>query len=136
MNEKNELIRKQMHEILDIVLDGNGFEARSRDKTGTLPSLFMYFSGHVGTVEVDMNTDGYEPGQGTDVGFSFSYDEVNSPEKITRLREAVNKALTDKKESDVLIRDIVQAEEKLKEQHEAIKAMRKQLRKKIREENK
>ena len=136
MSEKNELIRKQMHEILDIVLDGNGFEARSRDKTGTLPSLFIYFSGHVGTVDVNMNTDGYKLGQGTDVRFSFRYDELNSREKIAKLREAVNKALTDKKESEVLSRDITQAEEKLKEQHEAIKAMRKQLRKKMREESK
>lgn len=136
MNEKNEAIRKQMHEILDIVLDGNGFEMRDRDKTGTLPTLFMYFSGHVGTVDVDMNTDGYKSGQGTDARFRFRYDEINSPESIARLREAVKEALTDKKEFDVLSRDIAVAEEKLMFQKEAIKAMRKQLRKKMREESK
>lgn len=134
MNEKHEAIRKQMHEILDIVLDGNGFEARDRDKTGTLPTLFIYFSGHVGTMDVDMYTDGYKSGQGADARFKFRYDELNNPEEIAKLREAVKKALTDKKETEVLIRDIVQADEKLKDLHEAIKAMRKQLRKKIREE--
>lgn len=46
--------RELMHKILDIVLDTNGFESRAREETETFPTVFLQFSGHVSTLDVDL----------------------------------------------------------------------------------
>ena len=52
--------RKKLHEILDIVLDTNGQEPRSRERTGTMPTVFLSFSGHVSKISIDIYPNGWE----------------------------------------------------------------------------
>ena len=134
MNEKHEAIRKQMHEILDIVLDGNGFEVRKRELTGSLPTLFFTLWGHTGDVTVDLHLDGWESGRMKDKEWEFSYTNVNSAEQMEALKSAVLEAVKPHKKSDVLIRDIAHKEKTISKEKEALKVMKKNLRKALKEE--
>ena len=125
---KEEIIRAQVHEILDIVLDGNGFANRSRKETGTLPTLFMDFSGHISDIWIRLYIDGWNSG-GYQEDFRFSTSEVNSRELIDRFRERVNYALTNKKESEVLGRDIEQKVQEINDEKEKLRQMRRSLKK-------
>lgn len=51
--------RKDLHKILDLVLDINGLEGRWREVSGNLPTVFFYFHGHVGSVDVSVHTSGW-----------------------------------------------------------------------------
>lgn len=92
----NEEIRKQLHEILDIVLDGNGLDRRKQEMTGNLPTLFFWFSGHIAEVQVDIHNDGWASGEYPDKQFHFLTNELNSPDKIEALRAAVKESLEGK----------------------------------------
>ena len=125
-----EKIRAQMHEILDTVLDGNGFEMRSRDDTGTLPTLFLNIHGHVehGNVSIRLYEDGWRSG-GHYTEFEFTTVNVNSRESINTFREAVQNALADKKESEILARDIEAQVERIADEKDKLKNLKKSLRK-------
>lgn len=55
-------IRGDIHKVLDIVLDINGLEERSRELTGTLPTAFFDFSGHISEVGISIYKDGWDEG--------------------------------------------------------------------------
>lgn len=63
---KNEEVRAAMHELLDAVLDCNGFESRRVEKTGTKPTVFMRYYGHTNEVEIDISPAGWFPEERTD----------------------------------------------------------------------
>lgn len=126
MNEQRQ--REQLHKLLDIVLDGNGFEHRGRQRTGTLPTLFFDFSGHVNNLSIRLYEDGWETdAHYQDYDFYLDYDITD--EKVEAIRAAVNKALTEKHPSDVLRRDIEQKEKDLANAKKEIANMKKALRK-------
>ena len=52
--------RARIHEILDIVLDGNGFNKRKAPDTGELPTLFFEFSGHTAGLQVLLYPYGWQ----------------------------------------------------------------------------
>lgn len=120
--------REQLHKLLDIVIDGNGFEHREREYTGTLPTLFLYFSGHVNNVSIRVFADGWQGGAPSE-DYDFNLDYDISDERIEAIRERVNKALETKNLSDVLRRDIEQKEKDLEEQKKELANMKKALRK-------
>jgi len=134
MNEKHEAIRKQMHEILDIVLDGNGFEARKRELTGSLPTLFFTLWGHTGDVTVNLHLDGWYAGCPKDKEWEFSYTNVNSAEKMEAFKSAVLEAVGPKKKSDEMSREIARKEQTISKELEALEIMKKNLRKALKEE--
>lgn len=120
--------REQLHKLLDIVIDGNGFEHRKREYTGTLPTLFFDFSGHVNNLSIRLYEDGWETGaHHQDYDFYLDYDITD--EKVETFRAAVNNVLTDKNPSDVLRRDIDKKEKDLAEAKKEIANMKKALRK-------
>ena len=133
-NEKEARIRAQMHEVLDIVLDGNGFERRSRRNTGTLPTLFFRYSGHVADFEVDLHVDGWEPCRSYDREWLFHTNTESSDEYINSLREAVRAALAEKTETEILRRDVLRQEGKVKDEKEKLSEMKRTLRRKERKE--
>lgn len=51
--------RKKVHEILEMVLEINTTYPRQREYTGTLPTAFFEFSGHVSRVYVQVIRDGW-----------------------------------------------------------------------------
>lgn len=55
-----ERIRKQLHELFDLILDINGLESRQRKRTGDKPSAYFSFYGHVARVDLTIDPHGYE----------------------------------------------------------------------------
>lgn len=134
MTEKQEIIRKQLHELLDIVLDGNGIESRKRDNTGTLPTLFFEYSGHVNMVRIDLHSDGWQIGSTYDAQFERYLTNPFKQEEIDGFRAKVQEALTEKKETEVLRRDIARQEGKVRSEKERLAEMKKTLKRKEKKE--
>lgn len=51
--------RKKVHEILEMVLEINTTYPRQREYTGTLPTAFFEFSGHVSRLYITIDKDGW-----------------------------------------------------------------------------
>lgn len=51
--------REPIHEMLDMVLDINGLGKRNRAHTGSLPTAFFEFSGHIGAVMIRVCPHGW-----------------------------------------------------------------------------
>lgn len=51
--------RKKVHEILEMVLEINSTHPRQRKYTGTLPTAFFEFSGHVSRLYITIYKDGW-----------------------------------------------------------------------------
>lgn len=121
--------KEKIHELLDIVLEGNGITERQRPKTGTLPTLFFRYSGHINKIEIDLHKDGWVAGAWADIGWSIDADEPIKESCIESLREAVKEALANGSEVDVIRRDIERAEDELTRKRDSIKEMKKKLKK-------
>ena len=80
--------REQLHRLLDVVLDVNGFEARSREETGEKPTVFIDISGHVARCLVRVHKTGWAKGETDDLGSEFHFDE---PMKIDELIKRLGK---------------------------------------------
>ena len=119
--------RELMHEILDIVLDTNGFEDRSRGRTGTLPTVSTRFFGHVSALEISLYEDGWTPGAEWK-DFKFETERPIDEAAVENFRTACRMALTDKTETDVLERDIESQERTVMEEKQKLSKMKKNLR--------
>lgn len=124
-----EKLRNQLHEILDIVIQTNGFNQRRRTKTGTLPTVFLNYSGHVNRLSIDLHADGWVTSQGPTKTWDLSFDEPIPDNVIATIRREMDAALSDKKESDVLRRDIDTYEKELIQKKKDLSAMKKELKK-------
>lgn len=126
MNKEKQ--REQLHKLLDIVIDGNGFERRYREYTGTLPSLFFDFSGHVNCLEIRLFPDGWESGAYREE-YEFKLENDISDKAVEAIRAAVNNALGTKNLSDTLRRDVEKKEKELADMKKELADMKKELRK-------
>lgn len=124
-----EKLRNQLHEILDIVIHTNGFNQRRRTKTGTLPTVFFNYYGHVNSLSIDLHADGWATSQDPTKSWDLSFDEPISDNVIATIRREMDAALSDKKESDVLRRDIDTYEKELIQKKKHLSEMRKELKK-------
>ena len=120
--------RELMHEILDIVLDTNGFKCRRREKTGTLPTVFLRFSGHISGIDIDLHEDGWQYGASHKTNFEFFTDRPIDPAAVDELWNACMTALAEKTETDVLERDIENQERTVMEEKRKLSKMKKNLR--------
>lgn len=57
MEEKE--VRDKLHKILDLAIDVNGLNPRTKAKTGNLPTVFFGFNGHVAILDLDIHKDGW-----------------------------------------------------------------------------
>lgn len=120
--------RKKLHELLDIVLDGNGLGERSRALTGTLPTLFFRYSGHVARVDIDLCSNGWTPGMTFDKNWYISTDEPITTDVVDDIRAAVLEAMRDDITADeMLANDIKKAEKDLRKKAERIAQMKREL---------
>ena len=120
--------RRKLHELLDIVLDGNGLGERSQAKTGTLPTLFFRYSGHVASVDIDLCSNGWTPGMTFDKDWYISTDEPIPTDVLDDLRAAVLEAMRDKgTAAELLANNIKKAEEDLRDKAERIAQMKREL---------
>lgn len=69
--------RRDIHQILDMVLDINGLTERKRDKTGDLPTAFFEFLGHVAGINVSINEHGW-------------HDEANEEKKFNAYTDSLD----------------------------------------------
>ena len=129
-NEQKEKIREQMHELLDIALDTNGFEERCRETAGPLPTIFFEYSGHVNRLDVDIVPNGWLMDVGPQRVNLFSRQlkpEDFSDNAIEAVKRACRKALAPKSRTEVLRDDIERHTERLAKEEETIEDLKKQL---------
>lgn len=91
--EKNR--RRKLTELLDLALQANGLESRTREETGNLPTVFFSFSGHVSWITVQVYPDGWEsyaPSKEVTVYTGRQYDERDYQEAKELLMQAIEKA--------------------------------------------
>lgn len=67
----------KLKRILDLALKLNPSETR-REVTGSKPTIFVEFSGHVGTVCVRVYRNGWKPYADTDCSWEFSVDATET----------------------------------------------------------
>ena len=81
--------REKLHQILDLVIDINGFDSRQVRLTGDKPTAFFWFSGHVSSLEVFLYTRGYKRNSKHDVRMEDYIDRENPmlDEIIQKLEE-------------------------------------------------
>lgn len=85
MEEKRQLL----HEILDLVMDINGFEKRRRDLTGYKPTAFLEINGHTADIEVSVHDNGWFSRADSD--FSEEADFDRSPDGLKDLVEELTR---------------------------------------------
>jgi hypothetical protein len=65
MTEKEKsLLRQQLHRLLDIVIDTNGFECRQKGMTGKQPTVWFDYSGHINHLQLEIAPEGWTSGSG------------------------------------------------------------------------
>ncbi len=80
------MTRKQIHDLLDIILDINGLEPRQREKTGSQPTAFFQFSGHVAKVRIDVFENGWYTDAMWDIKTELNTDKPCPQSEIDILR--------------------------------------------------
>lgn len=115
--------------LLALVLATNGYEKRKRTYTGTLPTVFFDYSGHVNTLYLRIYKDGWKSGDNYDRAWDIDLDKPIPGETLDSIAEYCTSCLDEKKESEIVLRDISRLEEKILEEKETLKHLRKKYRK-------
>lgn len=123
--EKNNV--KKLHELLDIVLLCNGCGVSKQEITGTAPTMFYEFAGHVRTIEVRLYNNGWKPDTPYDKDWWIPLDSEISDNVIEAIRIAASKAMNSPTEQEQLEADIIKAEEEIKRRKAEITAMKRNL---------
>jgi len=90
--DQKDLIRKQLHEILDIVLDTNGLEERKQTLTGHLPTMFLEYSGHTNELDVRMAPDGWDQEASANTVMKMYLDKPIPDKDIQKLLDQCEQA--------------------------------------------
>lgn len=88
--------RAKIHEILDIVLDGNGFNKRKSPDTGDLQTVFFEFTGHTAEIQVLLYPNGWHAERRRCSEFNFDTDKPISEVTMKALEYGVRAALEGK----------------------------------------
>lgn len=120
--------RRKLLELLDIVLLCNGYGARKKEETGTAPTMFFEFAGHVGTVDVRLYNNGWESGSDYDYDWWIPLGAPISDNLVEAIRIAADNALHNSpSEQEQLKVDIIKAEEEIKRRKAEVSAMKRNL---------
>ena len=115
--------------LLALVLATNGYEIRKRPYTGTLPTVFFEYSGHVNTLYLRIYKDGWQSGEDYDRAWDINLNKPIPGKTLDSIAEYCTSCLEEKKESEIVFRDISRLEEKILEEKETLKHLRKKYRK-------
>lgn len=91
LRKKNDKrVRKEIHKVLDLVLDINGLSPRQKENTGDLPTAFFEFNGHIASVEFSVHKDGWNYGKSSDIRriCYVDYESGRIPDLIRTLESA------------------------------------------------
>ena len=89
-----ENIKKQVHEIIELVMEGNGLEARLREETGTKPTFFFTYSGHVNSMTVEIYKTGWDGDADRDSMWQFKLDDEIPEVRMEALRNDIHDAVS------------------------------------------
>lgn len=79
--------RREIHALLDVILDINGLSKRRRDITGELPTAFFKFSGHTADIEIEIHNKGWFPFRDWDYFEEIDVNTEKVGHEILRLKE-------------------------------------------------
>ena len=83
--------RALVHEIIDRFLDYNPTMTRQED-TGSKPTFFLYFSGHIGTLEVHTYATGYGDSEcECEYLTEVQGDKLSGKDTLTQLQGVLNR---------------------------------------------
>lgn len=128
-NEQKEQTRKQLHRLLDIVLDTNGLESRSRDETGNQPTMFFQYYGQVNQIEISICRNGYETGELSETLLARYLDKADaiSDESIAYVEEICKNTLAYKTKAEILRFNIMRQAAKVEQEEAHLDELREQL---------
>lgn len=87
-NKMDKAKRKEIHALLDAVLDINGMHPRTMRETGNLPTVFIRFAGHTGIFYLDVYSYGWDPDDRPDFESKAKASDLNGVKELTeKLRE-------------------------------------------------
>lgn len=87
MNDKEK--REKLHQLLDLVLDINGFESRKQSLTGNKPTAFFQFSGHTAGAAIQIYQNGWSAETLNEYIYEHTYLDHRGVEGIERLIKTV-----------------------------------------------
>lgn len=88
--KRDKSIRKQLHEVLDLVLDINGLQASNEECAPNHPTAFIDFMGHIGKIRICLFSDGWSSDKAPDISFeSTIFDDFRF--KLPALIEGLKK---------------------------------------------
>ncbi len=80
--------RRDIHRLLDLVLDINGLYPRRQELTGNAPTAFLYLSGHIASIQVTVTRDGWREDAGDDICVSaHTYEPGRISDAVRELRD-------------------------------------------------
>lgn len=124
--------REKLHRLLNAVLDANGLEARTQEKTGLKPTVFFNFSGHIAECEIRVYNEGWARDSGTwNKEFNFDTDDNIPDEKVEEACAYLERVSLPKAEEELLRRNIADKEKNLSKISKELEALRKQLAKEV-----
>lgn len=87
MTAKTEAKRRaQIHKIINLCLDINGIQETNQRCTGSRPTAFFRFSGHVGMMDIDVSPHGYCAREHKE-NWNFSVCEEDDTEILRCIRD-------------------------------------------------
>lgn len=114
--------------LLALALETNGYEKRQRNYTGTLPTVFFEYLGHVNSLILRIHKDGWVSDHNDDKEWWITLDEPIPDKTMESILEYCASCLEDKKESEIVLRDISRLEAKISQEKESLKFLRKKYR--------
>lgn len=73
-NKQEKKKRQAVDEIFDLALQVNGLTDRRQKVTGNLPTVFVWFAGHVSNLNVQVYVNGWEENVGPQKEFTIHTD--------------------------------------------------------------
>lgn len=73
-NKQEKKKRQAVNEIFDLALQVNGLTDRRQKVTGNLPTVFVWFAGHVSKLNVQVYVNGWERNVGPQKEFTIHTD--------------------------------------------------------------
>lgn len=81
---------QEAQEIIGLALEVNGLQKRESRETGNLPTVFVYFSGHVALLKIAIHSGGWGNDSEPDNAFEFYTDYFVTKEKMMAYRTYMN----------------------------------------------
>lgn len=97
-NKQEKKKRQALNEIFDLALQVNGLTDRRKKVTGNLPTVFVWFSGHVSNLNVQVYVNGWEENVCPQKEFTIHIDSSKSYKELAECKKFLTE-MRDKVES-------------------------------------